>query len=119
MKRLIVCVVAMLAVSSVAMAQMDRPFVNLRETYYVINPNSGVSSFTVPEGTYEASVWIEGDAVRFWVQGTSPAKQTGKKITEGTAVALETPYEVTGFRFRSDITAASGGTVYVTFRGKR
>jgi hypothetical protein len=81
------------------------------------NTGSGVSKFTVPSGTYEALVTVEGGTIRWTTYSTDPTSMQGNKAADGTTIQLNSPYQASGFKFTTD-SASSGVTVEVEFYGK-
>lgn len=83
----------------------------------VLSTGSGVSSFTMATGTFEAFVEVQGGTIRYLLDSTSPAGQTGYTADAGDTIRFYTPYQVQGFRCTLD-SGSSGATVIITYFGR-
>lgn len=72
-------------------------------------------SGTIPGGTVRAIVDVEGQAVRYWIDGSTPTSAQGHLANAGDQIQIENGFEVTNFKATE--AGTPGATLQVTFFG--
>ena len=69
---------------------------------------------SIPAGTTRAAIDVEGAAVRFWIDGSTPTSSQGHLLQAGDSIAVENGNEVQQALF---IGVTSGASLQITFSG--